>query len=75
MSANGISHLPSKQARQAAKLALAQTERQAGGNTSAVAYRVDNQLDASELPSLYSGNVSVANSHPDGLVLGRPWKS
>ena len=71
MSANGISHLPTKQARQAAKLALAQTKRSAVGTNG---YRPLHTLDTTELPSVYSGNVAVAQSHPTGLIQGRPWK-
>ena len=66
MSANGISHLASKQQRQAAKLAAAATKRADTGRRST--------LDATELPSTYSGNTAVANSHVGGLVTGRPWK-
>ena len=70
MSANGISHLASKQARQTAKLAAAGTKRTAGG----AGYRALHTLDTTELPAVYSGNVSVAQSHPTGLIKGRPWK-
>jgi len=67
MSANGISHLSTKQARQAAKLALAATKRAASGRRSALT--IDN------LPTKYSGNTLVDNANTGGLVLGRPWLS
>jgi len=73
MSANGIAHLATKQARQVAKLNLAQTNRQAGGNTSAVAYRENNIYDITELPTQYIGNVIYNNPNPTGLLQGRPW--
>lgn len=73
MAKNGISTLPSKQQRQVAKLDLAQTQRRAGGNTAAAAYRVLNTYDLNLLPSQYVGNTSVPNSHPAGLQPGRPW--
>jgi hypothetical protein len=66
MSANGISHLSTKQARQAAKLAAAATKRAATGRPST--------LDITELPSTYSGNTAVAGTHSTGLIKGRPWK-
>jgi hypothetical protein len=66
MSANGISHLPTKQARQAAKLALAAENRAATGRPST--------LDITELPTVYSGNVVVDQPNTGGLVTGRPWK-
>lgn len=73
MSANGISHLSTKQARQVAKLNLAQTNRQAGGNTSAVAYRENNIYDITELPTQYINNDVYNNANPTGLLQGRPW--
>jgi hypothetical protein len=71
MSKNGISKLPSKQARQSAKLNLAQTKRAATGTKG---YRQLHTLDTTELPSVYSDNTSVAQSHITGLIKGRPWK-
>jgi len=71
MSANGISTLATKQARQAAKLALAQTKRATAGTTG---YRTLHTLDTTELPTLYSGNVVVDNANVGGLIKGRPWK-
>jgi len=72
MAANGISTLSTKQARQVAKLNLAQTRRQAGGNVSARAYRVNNVYDINRLPTKYSGNATVDN--PGSLVASRPWR-
>ena len=68
MSANGISTLSTKQAKQEAKLALAATNRAADGYTRAT-------LDSSQLPTLYSGNSVVDNANTGGLVIGRPWTS
>ncbi|MCX7592437.1 MAG: hypothetical protein N2235_01510 [Fischerella sp.] len=67
MAANGISTLPTKQAKQEAKLALAQTKRQTPGP----GYRNLNVLDINLLPTKFSGNSLVDNPGP--LVPGRPW--
>ena len=73
MAANGISTLATKELRQVAKLDLAQTERQAGGDTNAPAYRPLNVYDINLLPTKYSGNTVVDNPNPGGLQPGRPW--
>lgn len=65
MAQNGISTLSTKQAKQAAKLAAAATRRAATGRRST--------LDATQLPTQYSGNVVVDNANVGGLVTGRPW--
>ena len=65
MAANGISTLSTKQAKQAAKLALATTERAARSRRST--------LTINNLPPKYSGNALVDNANVGGLVLGRPW--
>lgn len=65
MSANGISTLATKQARQEAKLALAAAKRAADGRRAT--------LDITQLPTVYSGNTVVNNPNPDGLIKGRPW--
>jgi hypothetical protein len=89
MSANGISTLSNKQAKQLAKLELAQKKRQgytlyANGNlasgtanTSAVFYRANNHYVITELPTEYSGsgNGLIDNPNSTGLLLGRPWTS
>jgi len=75
MSANGISHLATKQARQAAKLALASTDRQAFSANASIPV-ADNRytLDITELPTVYSGNTVVDQPNVGGLIKGRPWK-
>ena len=73
MSANGISTLSTKALRQVAKLDLAQTKRQAAGDTSKVYYRVNNTYDITELPTQYTGNNITNNPNTGGLVQGRPW--
>lgn len=73
MAANGISTLASKQARQEAKLELAKTKRQAGGNTNSPAYRDRNNYNIDLLPTKFSGNSVVDNANASGLVEGRPW--
>jgi len=65
MSANGISTLSTKEARQKAKLALAATDRAATGRRSG--------LDITQLPTQYTGNAITDNPNVGGLVLGRPW--
>ena len=68
MAANGISTLPTKEARQKAKLDLAATERAADGNPRAT-------YDITQLPTQYSGDDVVDNPNTGGLVQGRPWVS
>ena len=71
MSRNGIAWLPTKEARQLAKLQLAETKRQATG----AGYRENRYLDIDLLPTKYSGNAVVNNPNVGGLVQGRPWKT
>ena len=71
MSLNGIAHLPTKAERQAAKLALAASDRTADGNPR-------DTLVISQLPTVYSTssnntNNVVDNPNVGGLVYGRPW--
>lgn len=73
MAANGISTLSTKQGRQEAKLDLAQTQRQAGGDVTAIRYRKNNTYDLNNLPTKYSGNAIVNNTNTGGLLQGRPW--
>jgi len=73
MSANGIAQLATREERQAAKLDLAQTRRQAGGNITQPYYRVNNTYNIDALPTKYSGNTVVDNPNVGGLVQGRPW--
>jgi hypothetical protein len=56
----------SKQERQIQKLDIAAAKRSADGNPRAT-------LDATQLPTLYSGNTVVDNANVGGLVVGRPW--
>lgn len=89
MSANGISRLATRQARQDAKLALAEAKRKgqlitAGGGTwsadginnpSAAWYRSNNVLDKNLLPNPYNGNdVEPDDGDPGPLDLSRPWR-
>jgi hypothetical protein len=73
MAANGISTLATKELRQIAKLDLAQTKRQASGDTTAPYYRENNTYDVDNLPTKYSSNTVVDNANAGGLLLGRPW--
>jgi len=52
---------------------LAQTRRQAGGDTTANYYRENNTYDIDALPTKYSNNSIVNNPNTGGLVQGRPW--
>lgn len=70
--------LPSKRARQLAKLELAQTKRRAGGDTTKPYYRSRNTYDVTQLPTQYkvdddNTNNVVDNPNTGGLVEGRPW--
>lgn len=65
MSLNGISHLPTKELRQKAKLDLAAEKRALTGRRSTV--------DITELPTQYNNNAIINNPNPDGLLTGRPW--
>lgn len=75
MSANGISHLPTKQQRQIAKLNLAANNRAAFASISGNAQVADdrNTYVTAELPTVYTGNTVTTQSHPGGLIQGRPW--
>jgi hypothetical protein len=67
MAKNGISSLPTKEARQKAKLDLAASDRARVGNPRAT-------YDINQLPTKYSGNNVVVNANTGGLVQGRPWQ-
>ena len=84
MSANGISTLETKLARQTAKLDIAQAKRQGkvvavdGTITGSVDstkpyYRARNVYDLDRLPTQYSGNTVVDNANSEGLLRARPW--
>lgn len=62
-----------KEYRQIQKLEIAQAKRRAWGNTSAGFYRTLNTYNRDILPAKYVVNTSVPNSHPTGLIQGRPW--
>ena len=66
MSQNGIAQLPTREERQAAKLALAAAKRAADGNPRAT-------LDITQLPTQFDGNDVIDNPNVGGLVEGRPW--
>lgn len=66
MAKNGISTLPTKEARQKAKLDLAAANRAADGNPRAT-------YDITQLPTQYQNNNVVDNPNVGGLVQGRPW--
>jgi hypothetical protein len=84
MAANGISTLSTKQAKQLAKLNIAQAKRQGkvvaddGTITGSLDntkpyYRVNNEYDVSLLPAQYVGNVATNNLNEGGLQASRPW--
>jgi hypothetical protein len=84
MSANGIAWLSTKEAKQAAKLALAKAKRQGkivaadGTVTGSVDptkqyYRDRNNYDITQLPTTYNGDGITDNPNVGGLVVGRPW--
>lgn len=72
MALNGISTLATKQLRQEAKLELAKTKRQAGGDHTHPAYRVNNDYDINKLPTKYVDDEVVNN--PGSLEPSRPWR-
>ena len=63
------------QVRQERRLDIQQLKRRGGpaADTDIPAYRVRNTYDVDTLPAKYVGNVSTPNTHPLGLLLGRPW--
>ena len=89
MSANGISRLSTKEARQLAKLEYSQAKRkgqvitEGGGSWSADGidnpnvnwYRSNNTYDITTLPDTYNGNLPGPDDNPNtgGLVPKRPW--
>jgi|688.fasta_scaffold247763_2 hypothetical protein len=84
MSANGIAWLSTKEAKQAAKLALAKAKRQGktvaadGTVTGSIDptkqyYRDRNNYDITQLPTKYNGDGITDNPNVGGLVVGRPW--
>ena len=78
--------LADKEARQTAKLDIAQAKREGrvvavdGTITGAIDstkpyYRARDTYDITQLPTQYSGNAVVDNANTGGLVTGRPWVS
>jgi hypothetical protein len=72
MAANGISTLPTKQARQEAKLALANADRAARNVVEPGRY-ADTTADIDQLPTKYVGDTVFDNANIGGLKQGRPW--
>lgn len=64
--ANKISQLSTKQAKQEAKLALAALDRAAYGSRPST-------LDINKLPNPYNGNDTAPDDGASTLVNGRPW--
>lgn len=75
MSANGIAHLASREARQKAKLDLAATKRATDAANRDNPTNADQRstYDITELPTQFSGNTIVDNPNVGGLQVGRPW--
>jgi hypothetical protein len=66
MSANGIARLPTREARQKAKLDLAAAKRATDGNPRAT-------YDITQLPTQFDDDDIFDNPNVEGLVQGRPW--
>lgn len=73
-SSNTISTATNKVNRQIAKLELAQSRRQAGGNSSSTFYRLYNIYDIDLLADKYTSNTSTAGT-TSTLAIHRPWTS
>ena len=69
---NNIANLATKQARQVAKLELAQLRRQAGGVTTATFYRSHNIYNVDLLADKYISNTSTVGT-TSTLAVHRPW--
>ena len=77
MASNGISTLSTKQARQEAKLALAEADRAARNVVEPGRY-ADTTADITQLPTQYGASNTdplVDNANTGGLKPGRPWAS
>jgi hypothetical protein len=72
MAANGISTLGTKQAKQEAKLALANADRAARNVVEPGRY-ADTTADINQLPTKYVGDTVFDNANTGGLKQGRPW--
>ena len=84
MSANGIAQLETREARQIAKLTIAEAKRQGkvvaddgtiSGSVDPTApwYRTNNNYDIEQLPTQYDNNNIIDNPNAGGLLQGRPW--
>tara|TARA_R110000868_G_scaffold231289_1_gene484651 strand:- start:16 stop:456 length:441 start_codon:yes stop_codon:yes gene_type:complete len=69
---NNVANLATKQARQVAKLELAQLRRQAGGVTSSTFYRLYNVYDVDLLADKYTSNTTTVGT-TSTLAIHRPW--
>jgi hypothetical protein len=80
----GAVGLADKEARQKAKLDLAQAKRRgftlaadgsviSGPDTTKAFYRARNEYNINSLPTQYVGITAVPNTEPGDLQLGRPW--
>jgi len=72
MAANGISTLGTKQAKQEAKLTLANADRAARNVVEPGRY-ADVTADINQLPTKYAGDTVFDNANTGGLKIGRPW--
>ena len=68
MSANGISHLATRELRQKTKLDLAAQNRSSSGNPRST-------YDITLLPTQYNNNLVINNPNLNNLIVGRPWIS
>ena len=84
MSANGIAHLSTREARQLAKLEIAQLKRRgyklnadgtvaSGPTTNNSYYRENNTYDVTLLPNPYNANNIAPDDGASTLTQGRPW--
>ena len=84
MAANGISTLGTKELKQVAKLDIDQAKREGrvvaddgsitgGEDSTKPYYRARNVYDRDRMPTQYSGDGTVNNTHAVGLLRARPW--
>ena len=84
MAANGISTLATKELKQVAKLDIDQAKREGrvvaddgtitgGEDSTKPYYRARNVYDRDRMPTQYSGDGIVNNTHAVGLLRARPW--
>ena len=70
MALNGISTLATKELKQTAKLALAQSRK---ADITSNSYRAAHTLDITLLPTVYVNDAVSDNPNIGGLQDGRPW--